>query len=51
VELSLCGDLIPKVDETKLSEIFDKKKVTFELFAKDPYKILNDKNLMVKIGN
>eukprot|EP00828_Plagiopyla_frontata_P045844 TRINITY_DN7969_c0_g1_i3.p2 TRINITY_DN7969_c0_g1~~TRINITY_DN7969_c0_g1_i3.p2 ORF type:complete len:251 (-),score=57.12 TRINITY_DN7969_c0_g1_i3:868-1620(-) len=51
IELSLCGDLIPKLGEDKLAEIFEKQKVSYELFIQDPQKILQNKNLMVKIGD
>lgn len=49
VELSICAHLINQKNEEDLTEIFNANKVTESQYFKDPIKILNNPNLMVKI--
>jgi Lipin/Ned1/Smp2 multi-domain protein middle domain len=49
VELSLCAHLINEKNEDDLTEIFNAHKVTYEKYCKDPFKILMNPHLLVKI--
>ncbi|KAL4504406.1 hypothetical protein ABPG72_009852 [Tetrahymena utriculariae] len=51
IGLSLCNNVQQKKGENKsLDQLFEDYKVTYEQFSQDPLKILNDKNLLLKIG-
>ncbi|EAR96358.2 LNS2 (lipin/Ned1/SMP2) protein (macronuclear) [Tetrahymena thermophila SB210] len=51
IGLSLCNNVQQKKGENKsLDQLFEDYKVTYEQFSQDPVKILNDKNLLLKIG-
>lgn len=51
IELSLCAHLIhEKMEKHKVSEIFNQNKISFQMFDKNPYKILQNENLLIKIG-
>lgn len=52
IELSLCADLInPDMDKKTINEIFDKHKVVYTKFDNNPHMILNNSNLMIRIGS
>lgn len=43
--------MINEKNEDELYEIFIKNKITFEKYSQDPYKFLNDPNLIVKVND
>jgi len=51
LELSLCGAAVFGKSNEDLNEIFEEYRVPYKDFLENPYKILSDPNLMVKMGN
>jgi len=51
IELSLCANEIDENDNEDLTAIFLKHRVPYSKFIKDPFKILSNQNLMVKIDD
>ena len=51
IELSLCANEIDEKDNEDLTAIFLKHRVPYSKFIKDPFKILSNPNLMVKIDD
>ncbi|CAG9327640.1 unnamed protein product [Blepharisma stoltei] len=50
VDISLCGDLVKNPD-TDLEEIFIKHRIPFSEFKTNPWAVINDPRLMIKIDN
>lgn len=51
IEMSICGHLLNEDSDKKtILETFAQNKVEFSQFDKDPYRILDDERLMIKIG-
>lgn len=48
VEMSLCAHLWEEGDKT---QVFEKNRVSFEVFARAPWDVIDDPNLLVRIGN
>lgn len=51
VELSLCKTQIQNKEGDNIDEIFDKYKITYDEYEKDPIKILSNPNLMARVDN
>ncbi len=51
IELSLCANEIDEKENEDLTAIFLKHRVPYSKFIKDPFKVLSNPNLMVKIDD
>lgn len=52
IKLSLCGHLIDKkMSQLEINELFEKNLVPFKSFDQNPISVLNNENLMIKIGD
>ena len=51
IELSLCASEIDEKENEDLTTIFLKHRVPFSKFIKDPFRVLSNPNLMVKIDD
>ena len=50
ISLSLCAHLTtPKMTEEELVQTFNDNIVSFDYFSSDPYEVLNDPHLLIKI--
>ncbi len=50
VALSLCGNQIPvNSGHRELREIFEKNKVAFSEFSKNPLRVVNDPHLLIRV--
>jgi len=49
LELSICAHLLNENNEHEITEIFAKNRVRYDQFCEDPYKILSNKNLLLRI--
>lgn len=51
IEMSICGHLLNEDSDKKtILETFSQNKVEFSQFDRDPYRILDDERLMIKVG-